>query len=129
MPRRSNKNAGGSDASPPPPHRHRPQAGEDKEEDEEIFTNWPDDGEAEEAAAEQRTLLAPLESQHRDTAYRLFMVAERRAVAERVAEAQAVARAASHRRNVQAARAAMAASEQRLTSRFEGVALAAVAEA
>jgi hypothetical protein len=68
----------------------------------------PDGDEAEEAAAEQRELLASFETQRCDAAARQFMVVERRAAAERVAEARAAACATAHRRNVVPARAAMA---------------------
>jgi hypothetical protein len=43
------------------------------------------------------------------------MVAERRAAAARLAEEHVAARADAHRRNIKAARAVMAAAEQRLT--------------
>jgi hypothetical protein len=47
----------------------------------------PDDGEAEEAAAEQRALLMLFKTKCYDEAAHQFMVAERRAAADRVAAA------------------------------------------
>jgi hypothetical protein len=52
------------------------------------FTNLPNDGDAEEAAAEQRALFASFETKHRDEAARQFMVAGRRASTDRVAAEQ-----------------------------------------
>jgi hypothetical protein len=72
-------------------------------EDEDDLTDLPDDGEAEEAATEQRALFASFEMQHHDAVARQFMITERRAVAEKVAKAQAAACAAAHRRNIEAA--------------------------
>jgi hypothetical protein len=48
----------------------------------------------------------------RDEAATHFMHIERRAAAERLADAQATARSTAHRRNLEAARAAMVAAEQ-----------------
>jgi hypothetical protein len=70
--------------------------------------------EAEEAAAEQKAILALFEMQRRDRAARELMAAERRAAAVRLAEDHAAARADAHRRNIKAARAAMAEADQRL---------------
>jgi hypothetical protein len=89
----------------------------------------PDDGEAEEAAIEQRSLLMSFETQFCDEVARQFMVAERRATVKRVTEAQAAARSAAHRRNIEAARAAMEVNERRLNEQDRRGALAAVAEA
>jgi hypothetical protein len=55
------------------------------------------------------------------------MAAERRAAAARLAEEHAAARAEAHRRNIKAARAAMAAAEQRLTQADVARGLATVA--
>jgi hypothetical protein len=52
------------------------------------FADLPDDGEAEEATAEQRALLASFEMKRRDEAARQFMVAERRVAADRVTAEQ-----------------------------------------
>jgi hypothetical protein len=81
----------------------------------------PDDSEAEEAATEQRALLASFETRRRDEAARHFLVSERRVAVERVAEAQATARALDHRCNVEAARAM---TEQRLNEEDRRGALA-----
>jgi hypothetical protein len=107
------------------PHHHHPTEPAPQE----IFVDLPDDGEAEEAAIEQRSLLVSFETQFRDEVARQFMVAERRATAKRVAEAQAAARSAAHRRNIEAARAAMAVNERHLNEHDRRGALAAVAEA
>jgi hypothetical protein len=72
------------------------------------------DAEAEEAAAEQRAILASFETQGHDRAAQELMAAESRAAAARLAEDHAAARADAHRRNIEAARAAMAEAEQRL---------------
>jgi hypothetical protein len=87
---------------------------EEDNDDEDLYADLPDDAEAEEAAAEQRALLMSFETQHRDEAARHFMHAERSAAAERLGGAQATAHANAHRRNIEAARAAMVVAEQRL---------------
>jgi hypothetical protein len=69
--------------------------------------------ESEEAAAEQRTILASFETRHHDQSVKEFMASERRAAAARLAEEHAAARADAHRHNIEAVRAAMAAAEQR----------------
>jgi hypothetical protein len=51
----------------------------------------------------------------RDQSAQEFIVAERRAAAARLADEHAAAHADAHRRNIEAARAAMAVAEQRLT--------------
>jgi hypothetical protein len=72
------------------------------------------DAEAEEATVEQRAILASFEMQRRDRVAPELMAAERRAAAARLAEDHAAARADAHRRNINAARTAMAEAEQRL---------------
>jgi hypothetical protein len=67
--------------------------------------------------------------QHRDKAARHFMHAERRVAAERLGDTQATAHATTHLRNLEAARAAMAVAEQRLTEANRSWGLASVAEA
>jgi hypothetical protein len=57
----------GSGAPPPPPQETTPQSSGENEED---FANLLDDGEAEEAIAEQRALLASFETKQRDEAAR-----------------------------------------------------------
>jgi hypothetical protein len=116
MPPRGRSCAPPAPPSPPPlpPQEPAPQAGEEDEEDDEFYPDLLDDGQAEEAAKEQRALLVSFETRCRDEAARHFMVAERRAAMERVAEAQATARATAHRHNSEAARSAAAVTEQRL---------------
>jgi hypothetical protein len=70
--------------------------------------------EAEEAAAEQRVIVVSFETHHRDRAAQELMAAERRAAAARLAEDHTAARADAHRRNIKAARVAMAEAERRL---------------
>jgi hypothetical protein len=113
---------GGSSAPPPPPPRTRRKIATTK-----VLRGLPDDGAAEEAAAEQ--LLTSFEMQCRDEAARYFMHVERRAAAERLADAQETACATAHRRNLEAAMAAMAAAEQRLVGADRSGGLASVAEA
>jgi hypothetical protein len=72
----------------------------------------PTDAEVEEAAAEQRAILASFEAHRRDQSTQELMAAERRAAAARLAEEHAAARTDAHRRNIKVARAAMAAAEQ-----------------
>jgi hypothetical protein len=68
------------------PHEelHKPVANEI---DDDNFADLPDDVEAEEAAAEQRALLAAFETKGRVKTARQFILAERRAAAARVAVA------------------------------------------
>jgi hypothetical protein len=68
----------------------------------------------EEAAAEQRAILASFETQRCDQSAPDLMAAERRAASARLVEEHAVARADAHRRNTEVARAAMATAEQRI---------------
>jgi hypothetical protein len=63
---------------------------------------------------EQRAILASFEMQHRDRAAQELMAAERRAAAARLAEDHAATRTNAHRRNIEAARVALAEAEQRL---------------
>jgi hypothetical protein len=70
--------------------------------------------EVEEAAAEQRAIVASFETQRRDRAAQELMAAERRTAVARLAEDQAATRADAHRRNIEAARAAMAEAERGL---------------
>jgi hypothetical protein len=72
------------------------------------------DGEMEEAAAEQRAIVASFETQRRDRAVQELMATERRAAVARLAEDHADARADAHCRNIEAARAAMAKAERGL---------------
>jgi hypothetical protein len=74
----------------------------------------PTDMESDEAVAEKRMILASFETRHRDQSVQEFMAAERRVAAARLAEEHAAARADAHRHNIEVARAAMAAAEQRL---------------
>jgi hypothetical protein len=114
---------GGSSALPPPPppppppltlQEPAPPQGDEKgdSDDEEFFADLPTD--AEEATAEQRAILASFEMWRRDQAAHEFMAAERRAAVARLVDDHAAACAVTHRRNIEAARAAMAAMEQRL---------------
>jgi hypothetical protein len=115
---------GGSGTLPPPPPPPPPPSSSPQEpappqadkkedsDDKEFNAGQPTDEEAEEAAAEQRAILASFETRHRDESAWQFMLAERRAVAAaRLADTQAVARAEAHRRNLEAMRAEV---EQRL---------------
>jgi hypothetical protein len=70
--------------------------------------------EAEENTAEQRAILASFEMRRRNETTQQFMDAERRTAAARLADAHATARADAYHRNIEAARPAMAAAEQRL---------------
>jgi hypothetical protein len=63
---------------------------------------------------EQRVIVASFEMQRRDRAAQELMAAKRRAAAARMAEDHTAARADVHRRNIKAARAAMAEAERRL---------------
>jgi hypothetical protein len=117
---------GGSGAppppSPPPPppplppqEPAQPQGEEEEDSDEEEFlAQLPTDAEAEEAAVEQRAILASFETQRRDRSAQELMATERRAATARLVEDHVAARANAHRRNIEAARAAMAAAKQRL---------------
>jgi hypothetical protein len=55
--------------------------------DKDDFADLPDDGEAEEAAAEKRALMASFETKRHDDSAPHFMVAERKAAAARLAMA------------------------------------------
>jgi hypothetical protein len=119
---------------PPPPLLPLPQdpallQGEEEEDsdDEEFLTELPTDTEAEEAATEKRAIIASFETQHRDRAVQELMAAERRAAAARLAEDHTAARADAHRRNIEAARAAMAEAERCLLRVDMAVRLAKVA--
>jgi hypothetical protein len=116
---------GGSGAPPPPPPPPPPPSplqdpaplqGEEEEDsdEEEFLAELPMDAEAEEAAAEQRAIVASFETQRHDRAAQELMVAERRAAAARLAEDHAGAHADAHRHNIEAARAAMAEAKRRL---------------
>jgi hypothetical protein len=85
------------------------------------------DAEVEEAAAEQRAIVASFEMQRHDRAAQELMAAKRRAAAARLAEDHTAARADAHRRNIEAARAAMAEAETRLFRADVAVGLAKVA--
>jgi hypothetical protein len=86
--------------------------GEEDSDDEEFLAELSMDAEAEEAATEQRAIVASFEMQHRDWAAQELMAAERRAAAIRLAEDHTAARADAHRCNIEAARAAMAKAER-----------------
>jgi hypothetical protein len=88
---------------------------EEDSDEEELYAGLPDDAAAREATAEQRTLLASFETQHRDESAWHFMHAWRTVAAKRLGDAQATAHATAHRRNIEAARAAMAAAKEQLT--------------
>jgi hypothetical protein len=127
---------GGSGAppAPPPPPPPPPQdpalpQGEEEEDsdDEEFLAELPTDAEAEEAATEQRAIIALFKTQCRDRAVQEPMAAQRRAAAARLAEDHTAARADAHRRNIEAARAAMAEAERRLFRADVAVGLAKVA--
>jgi hypothetical protein len=85
------------------------------------------DAEAEEATAEQRAIVASFETQRRDRAAQELMAAERRAAAARLAEDHTAAHADTHRRNIEAARAAIAEAERHLFRVDVAVGLAKVA--
>jgi hypothetical protein len=85
------------------------------------------DAEEEDAAAEQRAIHASFETRRPDQSAQQFMATERTAVVARLADEHAAARADTHLRNIEAARAAMAVSEQRLTQADQAGGLAAVA--
>jgi hypothetical protein len=114
---------GGSDAppppSPPPPplllQELAPLHSEEEEDsdDEEFLAQLPMDAEAEEAATEQRTILASFKTQRRDQSAQELMAAERRAASARLAEEHAAAHADAYRRNIEEPRATMVAAEQR----------------
>jgi hypothetical protein len=114
---------------PPPPQDPAPLQGEEEEDsdDEEFLAELPTDAEAEEAAAEQRAVIASFETQHRDWAAQELMAAERRAAAARLAEDHTAACADAHRRNIEAARAAMAEAERCLFRADVAVGLAKMA--
>jgi hypothetical protein len=76
----------GGPPPPPPPQESTPQS---SSEDEEEFTNLPDDGDVEEALAEQRALFASFETKWCDEAARHLMLAERRAAVGQVAACHA----------------------------------------
>jgi hypothetical protein len=101
---------------PPPPQDPTLPQGEEAEDsdDEELLAELPTDAEAEEAAAEQRAIVALFETQRRDRVAQELMAAERRVVAERLAEDHAVTRADAHCHNIEAARAAMVEAERGL---------------
>jgi hypothetical protein len=114
---------------PLPPQDLAPPQGEKEEDsdDEEFLAELPTDAEAEEAAAEQRPIIASLETQRRDRVVQELMAAERRAAAARLAEDHTDARADAHRCNIEAARAAMAEDERCLFRADVAVGLAKVA--
>jgi hypothetical protein len=100
---------------PPPPPLQDPAPPQGEEEDsdnEEFLVELPTDAEAEEAAAEQRAIVASFEMQLCDRAAQELMAAKRRAAAARLAEDHTAARVDAHRRNIKAARAAMAEAER-----------------
>jgi hypothetical protein len=111
-------------APPPPPpplpplstQDPAPPQGEEEEDsdDEEFLAELPTDAEAEEAAAEQRAIVALFETQHRDWAAQELMAAERRVVVVRLVEDHTAARTDAHRCNIEPARAAMAEADRRL---------------
>jgi hypothetical protein len=102
-------------SSPPPQEPALPQDDDKEDSDkEEFLAPLPTDVEAEEAAVEQRAILVSFETQRRDRAALELMAAKRRAAAARLAEDHAAARADAHRRNMEAARAAMTEGEERL---------------
>jgi hypothetical protein len=101
---------------PPPPQDPTPPQSEEEEDsdDEELLAELPRDAEAKEATAEQRAIVASFEMQRHDRAAQELMAADRRAAAARLAEDHATARVDAHRRNIEAARAAMAEAERGL---------------
>jgi hypothetical protein len=123
---------GGTDApppSPPPPPPPPPPQGYEEEDsdDEEFFADLPADAESEEAAMEQGAILASFETWCHDQSAQDFMAAEWRTAAARMADEHAAARADAHRRNIEAARAAMALAEQCLAQADLAGGLAAMA--
>jgi hypothetical protein len=119
---------------PPPPlpsplQDPAPPQGEEEEDsdDEEFLAELPTDTEPEEAAAEQRAIVVSFETQGRDRAVQELMAAERRAIVARLAEDHTAARADAHRRNIEAARAAMAEAERHLFRADVAVGLAKMA--
>jgi hypothetical protein len=114
---------------PPPPQDPAPPQGEEEEDsdDEEFLAELPTDAEAEEAAAEQRAIIASFEMHRPDRAVQELMAAERRVAVARLAEDHTATRADAHRRNIEAARAAMAEAERRLFRADVAVGLAKVA--
>jgi colicin import membrane protein len=114
---------------PPLPQDLAPPQGEEEEDssDEEFLAELPTDTEAEEAAIEQRAIVASFETQRRDRAAQELMTAERRAAAARLVEDHTAARADAHCRNIEAARATMAEAERRLFQADVAVGLAKVA--
>jgi hypothetical protein len=88
---------------------------EEDSDEKEFLVQLPMDTEAEEAAVEQRVILESFEMQHRDQSAQELMAAERRAAAAMLAKEHDAARAYAHRRNIELAKAAMAAAEQRLS--------------
>jgi hypothetical protein len=86
---------GGSGAPPPPqpppplppPQEPAPLESEEEEDsdEEEFLAQLPTDAEAEEAAAEQRAILASFEMQRRDQSVQELMATERRVAAARLA--------------------------------------------
>jgi hypothetical protein len=101
---------------PPPPLPQDPALpqGEEEEDsdDEELLDELLTDTEAEEAAAEQRAIVASFEMLRRDRAAQELMATERRVAAARLVEDHAVARADAHCRNIEATRDAMAEAER-----------------
>jgi hypothetical protein len=90
-----------------------PQVDEEEgSDDKEFYASLPMEVDAEEAAAEQRAILASFETRRHNELAQQFMVVERRVAAARLADA--AARADAHRCNIETARAAMAEAEQRL---------------
>jgi hypothetical protein len=116
---------------PPPPQDPALSQGEEEEDsdDEKFLAELPTDAkaEAEEAAAEQRAIVASFETQRHDRAAQELMAAERRAAAARLVEDHTATRADAHHRNIEAARAAMAEAEGRLFWADVAVGLAKVA--
>jgi hypothetical protein len=112
---------------PPPPQEPAPPQGDEEEDsdDEEFFVDLPTDAESEEATAEQWAILASFKTWCHDQLAQEFMAAKSRAVAARLADEPAAARADAHRRNIKAARAVMAAAEQRLSQVDVGLATVA----
>jgi hypothetical protein len=131
LPRRG---SGAPPAPPPPPPPPPPQdlalpQGREEEDsnDEEFLAELPTDTEAEEAAAEQRAIVASFEMQHRDRAAQELMAAKRRAVVARLLEDHTATRADAHCRNIEVARATMVEAERRLFWADVAVGLAKVA--
>jgi hypothetical protein len=85
------------------------------------------DAEVEEAAVEQRAIVASFKMQHHDRAAQELMATERRATAARLAEDHTAAHANAHRRNIEAVRAVMAEAERRLFQADMAIGLAKVA--